>query len=225
MNGQSRGACGYCGRETTRAHMARHLDSCEKRLAAVAEADAHPGPSRLLLHVQVRDAFGGDFWLNLEMDGSAPLKKLDAYLRAIWLECCGHLSAFQAGGWGGRRMAMSERAERVLLPGVELTHVYDMGEESVTLLRSVGTRHGKPLTRYPIALMARNDLPPSACQTCGEPAAQYCRECRVERDRPGFLCARHARRHTHRAYGPLLPLVNSPRFGMCGYEGPADPPY
>jgi len=35
------------------------------------------------------------------MRGSATLAKLDDYLRAIWLECCGHLSKFTIGGWGG----------------------------------------------------------------------------------------------------------------------------
>jgi len=35
------------------------------------------------------------------MRGSATLTKLDDYLRAIWLECCGHLSKFTIGGWGG----------------------------------------------------------------------------------------------------------------------------
>lgn len=28
---------------------------------------------------------------------TAPLRKLDHFLRHIWLECCGHLSAFDIG--------------------------------------------------------------------------------------------------------------------------------
>ena len=35
---------------------------------------------------------------DLEMRGSATLAKLDDYLRAIWLECCGYLSGFTIGG-------------------------------------------------------------------------------------------------------------------------------
>ena len=29
---------------------------------------------------------------------TAPLSKLDDFLRHTWLECCGHLSAFEIGG-------------------------------------------------------------------------------------------------------------------------------
>lgn len=29
----------------------------------------------------------------------------------------------------------------------------------------------------------------------------------------------------HDDYGEPIELVNSPRLGMCGYTGPADPPY
>ena len=45
-------------------------------------------------HLLVRDAYNRDFWLHLEMNGRSTLKDLDRYLRAIWLECCGHLSQF-----------------------------------------------------------------------------------------------------------------------------------
>jgi len=35
------------------------------------------------------------------MRGSATPDDLDAYLRAIWLECCGQPSQFSFGGWRG----------------------------------------------------------------------------------------------------------------------------
>jgi hypothetical protein len=31
--------------------------------------------------------------------------------------------------------------------------------------------------------------------------------------------------HPHESYGEPTLLVNSPRVGLCGYEGPAEPPY
>jgi hypothetical protein len=40
-----------------------------------------------------------------------------------------------------------------------------------------------------------------------------------------FLCDEHVKNHPHDEYGDPLPLVNSPRLGMCGYDGPAEPPY
>jgi len=34
------------------------------------------------------------YWLDIEATADAALSKLDAFLRRIWLECCGHLSMF-----------------------------------------------------------------------------------------------------------------------------------
>ena len=67
------------------------------------------------------------------MKGSATLGDLDDYLRAIWLECCGHLSQFSIGGWRGEEIPMSTRVERVFEPGIEVTHIYDFGTSSETL--------------------------------------------------------------------------------------------
>ncbi len=218
-----RGACAYCGREMTRGGLSRHLAGCKERGAAIAAADAGKGESGPQVHLQVQDAWGGDYWLHLEMQGSAPLGELDHYLRAIWLECCGHMSRFSVGGWGGEEFDMDEKAADVLQPGVELTHIYDFGTDSQTLIRVVAVRQGKPLTRHPITLMARNAPPAVACQDCGEPATRLCLECPYD-EQPGTLCAAHARKHRHRELGKL-PLLNSPRSGMCGYDGPAKPPY
>lgn len=219
---RTRGACAYCGREMTRGGLARHLAGCKERRAAIAAADAGKGESGPQIHLQVQDAWGGDYWLHLEMRGSAPLGDLDDYLRAIWLECCGHMSQFSVGGWGGEEFDMDEKAAGVLRPGVELTHIYDFGTDSQTLIRVVAVRQGKPLTRHPITLMARNAPPAVACQDCGEPATRLCLECPYD-EQPGTLCAAHARKHRHR--DAKLPLLNSPRSGMCGYDGPAKPPY
>lgn len=222
---QTKGACSYCGREITRGGMAVHLRACEKRREAIAVADQQPGGGGPLVHLQIQDADSGQYWLHLEMDGSASLKRLDHYLRAIWLECCGHLSDFSTPGWHGRKVGMKRTAADVLEPGVELVHEYDFGTTSVTLVRSVEVRHGGSTTTKPIALMARNAEPIFPCQACGAPAAALCMECIYEHGKEGTLCERHAKAHRHRAYGEPIALVNSPRVGMCGYNGPAEPPY
>ncbi len=222
---QTQGRCAYCGREMTRAGMAKHLAACPRRQEVIAAADSAPGKQETLYHLQVQDAWGGQYWLQLEMSGSATLKKLDSYLRAIWLECCGHLSQFSLGGLGSREIAMSRRAEQVFQPGLQLTHIYDFGTSSETLVTLVAAREGKPTTRHPIALMARNDPPEATCMECDQPATRLCMECVYEEEEPGTLCDEHAEEHPHDQYGEPVPLVNSPRVGMCGYDGPADPPY
>ena len=70
----------------TKGGLTRHLQSCSQRQTAIDAADHTPGKDRNLYHLQAHDAWGGDFWLHLEMNGSATLQDLDHYLRASWLE-------------------------------------------------------------------------------------------------------------------------------------------
>ena len=222
---QSRGTCAYCEMQMVKGAMLRHWPTCPQRQAAIAEAASGPGTSGQLFHLRVQDAGRGKYWLDLEMRGSATLNDLDKYLRAIWLECCGHLSRFSIGGWAGEEIAKRTRADRVFEPQVQLTHIYDFGTSSETLVKVVAVREGKPTTSRPIALMARNLPPEALCMECEQPASWLCVECTYDEERSGLLCDEHVRDHPHDDYGEPFPLVNSPRVGMCGYTGPAEPPY
>lgn len=205
--------------------MAKHLPDCARRLEQIAASADRSGTVQPLYHLLVRDRYSSAFWLHLEMNGSAKLKDLDRYLRAIWLECCGHMSKFTEAGWGSSDVAISWTVERAFDRYPQLVHLYDFGTTSETLIQVVGFRSGKPLSRHPIVLMARNDLPTEACMECGARATHYCSECVIEHEETGLLCAECVQDHPCEDYGPPIPLVNSPRLGMCGYDGPADPPY
>lgn len=83
-----KGTCALCGTGVTRARAAAHLKTC---------APAHEGrsgPVRHLLALRVTAVGAPVYWLDIEADADAALSKLDAFLRRIWLECCGHLSMF-----------------------------------------------------------------------------------------------------------------------------------
>ena len=222
---QSKGKCAYCEQEITKNVVAKHLSACPKHQAIIEKAERKKVGSETLYHLRVQDAWQNEFWLDLEMRGSATLKDLDNYLLAIWLECCGHMSQFSVGGWRGEEISMKRRAEEVFQPGIELTHIYDFGTSSETLIKVVETRKGKPTTPRPIALMARNLMPEAKCIECKQLAAWLCMECLIEEEVLGTLCDEHAKTHPHDNYGEPIGLVNSPRLGMCGYDGPAEPPY
>jgi hypothetical protein len=205
--------------------MPRHLQTCRGRTEAAAESDRKRGRAGKLTHLRVSD-WSGDFWLDLEMKGSATLQDLDRYLRAIWLECCGHLSLFSTGGWSEEdQLPNKTRIDQILDPGVQILHIYDFGTSSETFVKGVAVREGMPTTSRPIALMARNNPPELICMECDQPASGICIECVYEDDKDGLLCRQHVKTHPHRDYGDPMPVVNSPRMGMCGYEGPAEPPY
>jgi hypothetical protein len=205
--------------------MSKHLAACPQRQAIIEEANGKNGVSETLFHLQAKDNHGGNYWLDLEMRGNSSLSALDHYLRAIWLECCGHLSQFSIMGAYDEEIAQTRKAKAVFPVSESLLHIYDFGTTSETLIEVVGTREGKPTTTHPIALMARNRMPETKCIECGKPAAWLCKECVSEHDVWGVLCDEHAETHPHRNYGEPVQLVNSPRMGMCGYAGPAEPPY
>jgi len=122
-------------------------------------------------------------------------------------------------------MGMKRRADEIFTGEMEIVHIYDFGTSSETLIKAVAIREGKPITKHPISLMARNLMPEAKCIECGRLAAWLCNECLIEENVWGTLCDEHAKKHPHDNYGEPVPLVNSPRLGMCGYTGPADPPY
>ena len=225
-NPQSRGTCAYCGAAFAKAGAGRHLEKCPERLNAIQAAEKSKRPTENLWHLRIQDAYAKDFWLDLEMSGSASLTTLDKYLRAIWLECCGHLSEFTIGGFGGTTIGKARKADAVFRTGVSLDHLYDFGTTSETTIKVVGVRQGKAFNKHAISLMARNLQPEARCSECGESANWLCIECLYEEPENGwFLCDEHAEEHPHADYGEPMPLCNSPRVGMCGYSGPAEPPY
>ncbi len=223
---QSKGICTYCGKEVAKGSATKHLTTCPQHQEVIAKADASKATSETLYHLRVEDRYQKEFWLDLEMGGSKTLKDLDTYLRAIWLECCGHLSEFSGSGGLARKIGMQRKISEAF-PGGEgqLTHIYDFGTSSETLVKCVGTRPGKPTTTRPIALMMRNKMPEAQCIECDQPATHLCMQCMYEDEVWGTLCSKHAKSHPHDDYDEPIPLINSPRLGMCGYDGPAKPPY
>ncbi len=134
-------------------------------------------------------------------------------------------ASFSIGGWGGTKLAKTRRVGEVFASAPVVTHIYDFGTSSETQIKAVDQRDGVPLTKHPIALLARNKMPEVECIECGQPAAYFCSECQIEDETSGMLCTAHAQSHPHEHYGEPIALVNSPRLGICGYDGPADPPY
>jgi hypothetical protein len=222
---ESRGTCIFCGEIVTKRGVIKHLGKCSKWLEHFQVAETSNRPTETLWRLRVQDAYNKDYWLELEMAGSATLDKLDQYLRNIWLECCSHLSKFTIGGWSGSDIGKARKADAIFEEGITLRHLYDFGTTSETDIRVMGARTGKKISKHPIALLARNIQPEAVCQVCGQPANWLCMECIYEEDTPGYLCNAHVEDHPHEEYGGSLGVYNSPRMGMCGYDGPAEPPY
>jgi len=221
----SPGTCALCGHNNSQRKMLTHLRRC------APAHDASKGASASLYHLRVYGRENAIFWLDLEIKGAAKLRQLDDILRKVWLECCGHLSAFRIDPWTYTvsvdrtfEVSPSERSMNVKVsealpePGRWFGYEYDFGSTTELSLRVVGSRQAK-MGRSPVRFLARNDPPVWPCSVCKEPAAVICPFCTQDGD--SFCCRKHAGQHRCGEDEAFLPVVNSPRMGVCGYTGEA----
>jgi hypothetical protein len=220
----SEGQCNLCGVTFSKSAMTRHLKSCKQK----EQNSGKSSPSRNLrqaeiFHLMVEGRYAPDYWMHLEVPADATLEDLDSFLRRIWLECCGHMSAFMIEGktYSVAPMAefddesMETRLDDVLNPGMKFNYEYDFGS-TTHLSMKVVSQEQKQIKDEFITVLARNEPPSIHCMSCGKMAAQVCTECLWSGE--GWLCDECAAEHKC-GEEMLLPVVNSPRVGVCGYTG------
>jgi hypothetical protein len=125
------------------------------------------------------------------------------------------VTLFEDDWWGDEDQDMSVELGKVLAPGIEFSHEYDFGTTTYLTLRIVGERVGVAPASKPVQVLARNELPDFRCRECGQTASVICSWCNYV-----LLCDKCIESHECGDEG-LLPVVNSPRMGMCGYVGDA----
>ncbi len=228
---QTKGVCTICEGTFGKQAMTRHLAKClagQEQGAGVAQGKHR---KTKLFHLVVQGKYASEYWLHLEVPATATLQDLDNYLRNIWLECCGHLSAFTIGasrydvqpdddfGFGFEDEdveGMDVPLGDILRPGMTFTHEYDFGSTTELTLKVVSEREGKSPGQHTIRLLARNEPPLIPCGACGAPAKLIDPENSWEPS--GWLCKKCARKKRV-SEEMCLPVVNSPRTGVCGYTG------
>jgi len=216
------GQCLFCKGTFSKQTMAKHLAACAKRKTSSKGAS-----SQSILHLLVEGRYAPQYWIHLEASTSAKLKDVDGLLRDLWLECCGHLSAFNINGqtysvapmeeYDGDEEDMNVALGKILQPKMKFQHEYDFGTTTELTLKVLAERNGM-MKRGEITLVARNAAPIHKCSACKEIATQICSQCVF--DGNPFVCDDCAEDHEC-GEEMLLPVVNSPRMGMCGYTGVA----
>jgi len=179
--------------------------------------------------LEVQGQYAPDYWMIIELSADVKLRVLDRFLRNIWLECCGHLSAFDIEGtryvshvdkdffFDSFDKSMDYKLNSVLEPDLEFSYEYDFGTTTNLVLKVLEYREGKIWrNKNQVQLMARNDAPLINCEKCGKTATQVCVQCIY--DGQSWLCDNCAKKHKC-GQDMYLPVVNSPRVGICGYAG------
>lgn len=225
---KTKGTCAYCQGTFAKSGMARHLAVCPERQPAIAPTSAYDVRLRPAqwFHLHIEGVPNSEYWMHVEAPGDLSLADLDGFLRDIWLECCGHLSAFYINGesytgdWDDDfdSQAMNVPLEQLLTPGLSFGHEYDFGSTTELKLKVIGERTGAMDWRG-INVLARNEPPERKCALCDRPATLVCPACNWHGENAdAWVCDKHARAHPC-GEEVLLPVVNSPRTGVCGYTG------
>jgi len=177
-----------------------------------------------LFTILVKGSFLHEYWMYIEVPANSLLRRLDTFLRDTWVECCGHLSAFSIHGirfmcetdeYFKEDKSMNYLLEKLLMPEMEFSYEYDFGSTTHLDLKVISERVVEDSGRS-IEILARNEPPVVNCDSCGKIATYVCRDC--SNRGTGWVCDDCAPDHEC-GEERLLPVVNSPRVGMCGYTG------
>jgi hypothetical protein len=187
--------------------MLAHIELC------VAAHDEIGQPQPLVV-LRFGPAGAPRYWLIIEAKADAQLRHVDDLLRQLWLECCGHMSAFRVGR---RKLAMTTATAIAFASAAgKVDYEYDFGSTTALTGELIGKRHGS-IGRAPVRLLTRNEPLLWPCGDCEAPATLVCPFCIDSND--GLFCDAHADAHEHAGEEVYLPVVNSPRMGVCGYTG------
>lgn len=235
MSVQIKGKCKYCGKEYAKGYMIRHLRSCKMRKEILEKETGRKNCGYFTISIYGR--YNKDYWLIIEVNENVRLSNLDRFLRDIWVECCGHLSSFEIDGtlydvcpsedefWGPPSKDMEYKLKKVLREGMSFRYEYDFGSTTELVLDVSDYRKGADRKEYLTILSRNNPLEP-LCDCCHEKKADYvntewydnvitfiCQDCMTEKANEGE-CDEDM----------FLPVCNSPRMGVCGYEGSSEYP-
>lgn len=210
------GRCFVCRQELTKRTSSTHVKKTHQ------DPDGVP---RLLILVDTPSS--SPYWLLLGVNPSGSLQDIDNVLRRVWLECCGHLSLFDFDGeeiemrWEddpaltGKSGASNKRfsVQKNIAPGQSFSYIYDYGSTTELRLKAGDLIQMKD-TGEMVSVLAMNDPPAWTCSECGKPAV-----CHYNENDDGTVLCEECSEDPDLDDCYLLPITNSPRTGICAYEG------
>ncbi len=206
---QSEGVCVYCNKTVKKQGLSRHIATHLKQMELETKKPQNA------LHLVVS---AGPYFLHLLVPAICDLADLDYFLRDIWLECCGHISAFSHVRYGDdidKDTRIGKAFERI----DSLFYAYDFGSTTELGIANKGIYN---IPTKQIVLVSRNQPLPIMCSTCQKLPATCM--CIVHYDGDsGWYCKvcapKHKKECSDFADYAKMPVVNSPRCGVCGYTG------
>lgn len=215
--------CSYCKEEVSQKNALDHFLSCQRREQLFEKMKQKLVNQWFYIRVQ-----SSPYWIDVIIPKQSMLDDLDHYLRCIWLECCGHLShfriqeleyeRFQSEDWliEGEELSlgMDINLKKVLDLGSKFSHFYDYG--STTELQLEVLKELQFPVKKSTLLCARNKPPVFECSVCKKTASKICG---IFQNHSCEKCVKLSFKNSCCSEDTFLPLLNSPRTGVCGYDG------
>ncbi len=218
----SEGICAICKKTYKKRGIKRHLKSHLKKM----EEEKKEINKSFLIKIEADPIYGtSGYFLYIWVDENTTLQYIDDFLRNIWLECCGHMSAFKEkkssfdSMFRLPKISKGKAVKKVFYEGQKIEYTYDFGSSTFLIISIEGVYNVKAPDQ--ITLLSRNEPLEILCETCGKKPAEY--TCPIHYyDEDSLFCKKCAQKHaktcTDFEYA-ALPIVNSPRFGICAYSG------
>lgn len=221
-----KGKCFYCNEELSERTVKRHVKGCKGRKEKINEAMESSKKTKSQYVLSIVPQYGSkEYCLYIAIDIDSTLKNLDSFLRDIWLECCGHLSSFIIGDVNydssvdedsevfSNDETMDFKLRQVISVGDKFRYDYDFGSTTTLKLEVIdeyltGEKHSQ------IEILARNEEIQNFCANCNKKAEYF------DYEELKFFCEDCMDEDTDMVDAPEY--TNSPRDGVCGYEGDRD---
>lgn len=203
------GKCFVCDQNIIRSSAEQHITKCIK-------------PEGTEGHI-IEITTNSTFWMYAFVHAKTTFRDLDEFMRKKWVECCNHRSFFHIGDSilaSDIKENFEESMDQPLLNLISnhpnIRYTYDEGEPTEITITNRSSVNG--CAEPSIALLARNYMPHYPCKNCSETAEAICKECEQ------CVCEECADIHEC-GQENLLSTSNSPRMGVCEYEGLYDDNY
>jgi uncharacterized protein YchJ len=219
-----KGKCYYCNEELSERTIKRHVKGCKVRKAKIEETMASSKENKTQYVLSIVPQYGPKVYsLYIAIDIDLTLRNLDSFLRDIWLECCGHLSTFIIDDVNYDSSVDEEffldnetmefKLRQVITVGDKFTYEYDFGSTTTLKLEVIdeyltGEKHSE------IEILARNEEIQNFCSSCNAKAEYF------DYEEEKLFCEECIDEDADMMY--LGEYTNSPRDGVCGYEGDRD---
>ncbi|WP_338793507.1 hypothetical protein [Bernardetia sp. MNP-M8] len=221
---KSEGVCFYCNEIVSKQGITKHISSHLKKMEKEINYDTKSTDTYYQISITADEMF-----LVIIIESKVSFTTLDVFLRDIWVECCGHMSSFRTKS-GISIMDADYDSQSMKTPlsdiyekGLIMDYEYDFGSTTYLKVKFVN-EYILPKQKKKIKLISRNEPLPIVCTMCKK---EYAREiCLVDIDydyKDGYFCKKCSKEHAKECEDfddyAKTKIVNSPRAGICGYDG------